>query len=420
MASYHCSIKPVSRGGGRSGTAAAAYRAGVCLADERTGEVHDYTRKQGIEHTELVLPNGVDFDREQLWNTAEASEKRKDARVAREFELALPAELTPEQRRDLAVEFARHLVERYGVAADVAVHEPNRKGDQRNHHAHILVTTRQISAQGLGEKTDLEREDKALRSQGKPSGRDQVKALRAEWATKCNAALERAGHDARIDHRTLEAQGIDREPTTHLGPVATAMERRGLRTVRGDMNRELAQVNEQLKSLKNARSELEAVSVAQTPPATVPRSVRRTGPQILGQKAAPAQFVYKTNDTLEDLVGAPAPRPKQPTPEELLQRVLDKQAAEKAAAEREADRALVEQERPKVEAHFLRLRNVEPYGTTLEQRQAEAKRYADQWAALPAEEREGYKERQSQAIRDDRPRIKAEKKQSRARGISRG
>lgn len=238
MASYHCSIKPVSRGNGRSGTAAAAYRAGVCLEDKRTGEVHDYTRKQGVEHIELVLPEGVNIDREQLWNAAENAEKRKDARVAREFEIALPSELTREERRELATDFAKSLVNKYGVAADVAVHEPNRKGDQRNHHAHILVTTRQISAQGLGEKADLEREDKALRAQGKPSGREQIAALRADWATRCNTALERAGHQERVSHKSLEAQGIDREPTTHLGPVATAMERRGERSERGDLNRE--------------------------------------------------------------------------------------------------------------------------------------------------------------------------------------
>ena len=237
MASYHCSIKPISRSSGRSSTAAAAYRAGVCLADERTGEVHDYTRKQGVEHTEIVLPEGVNLDREQLWNAAEKAERRKDARVAREFELALPAELTPEQRRELATDFARSLVNKYGVAADVAVHEPSRKGDQRNHHAHILITTRQISAQGLGEKTDLEREDKALRAQGKPSGREQIETLRADWATRCNAALERAGHQERVSHKSLEAQGIDREPTIHLGPVATAIERRGERSERGDLNR---------------------------------------------------------------------------------------------------------------------------------------------------------------------------------------
>ena len=262
MASYHCSIKPVSRGSGRSSTAA-AYRAGVCLEDKRTGEVHDYTRKQGIEHAELVLPEGVSLDREQLWNAAENAEKRKDARVAREFEIALPSELTQEQRLELATDFAKSLVDKYGVAADVAVHEPSRKGDQRNHHAHILITTRQLSAQGLGEKTDLEREDKALRAQGKPTGREQIEHLRGEWATRCNLALARAGHQERVSHKSLEAQGIDREPTTHLGPVATAMERRGERSERGNLNlpqgnqaerEELAALEQQQSGMNTARS----------------------------------------------------------------------------------------------------------------------------------------------------------------------
>lgn len=237
MAIYHLSIKVIQRSKGRTAPAAASYRAGVCLKDARTGEVHDYTRKRGVEHAELVFPHDVTMSREELWNAAEGAEKRKDARVAREFEIALPAELNEEHRRELAMGFARHLVEQYGVAADVALHEPSRKGDQRNHHAHILVTTRQISAQGLGNKTDLEQEDKALRAQGKDTGRQQIETLRAAWAAQCNRALQRAGHHERVSHKTLEAQGIDRQPTTHLGVAATAMERRGLQTERGDMNR---------------------------------------------------------------------------------------------------------------------------------------------------------------------------------------
>lgn len=263
MASYHCSVKPVSRGAGRSGTSAAAYRAGVCIKDERTGEVHDYTRKQGVEHTELVFPHGVNMSRDELWNAAEGAEKRKDARIAREFELALPAELTKEQRRELATGFAHHLVEQYGVAADVALHEPSRKGDQRNHHAHILITTRQISTQGLGNKTDLEQEDKALRAQGKATGRQQIETLRGSWAAQCNRALQRVGHHERVSHKSLAAQGIDREPTTHLGPVATAMERRGIQTERGDLNRagrdrQIQAIEAELAGIKRQQQGIEA------------------------------------------------------------------------------------------------------------------------------------------------------------------
>lgn len=227
MAIYHCSVKTFSRSKGQSAPAAAAYRAGVCLSDMRTGEVHDYTRKGGVEHTELVLPKGVTIDREQLWNAAEAAENRKNSTVAREYEVALPEELNADQRKELAQEFARHLAERYGVAADVAIHAPGKDGDHRNHHAHILTTTRQVTPEGFGAKT------RAL--DDKKTG--EVEHIRATWATLTNQALERAGHQESVSHKSLEAQGINREATTHLGPVATAMERRGERSERGDLNR---------------------------------------------------------------------------------------------------------------------------------------------------------------------------------------
>lgn len=238
MAIYHCSIKPVSRGAGRSGTAAAAYRAGVCLEDKRTGEIHDYTRRTGVEHSEIIIPAGVKaINRENMWNDAEAAERRKDARVGREFELALPTELTKDKRRELTVEFAKSLVNKYGVGADVAIHEPNRKGDQRNHHAHILITTRKITSKGMGEKTSLEREDKALKAQGQATGREQIIALRAQWARLVNHYLEQAGYQEKVNHKSFVAQGVEHQPTIHLGPTVTAMERRGELTERGDINR---------------------------------------------------------------------------------------------------------------------------------------------------------------------------------------
>lgn len=228
MAIYHCSVKTVSRSAGRSAIAAAAYRAGVCLSDTRTGEVHDYTRRSGVEHTELVLPEGVNLDREQLWNAAEAAENRKNSTVAREYELAIPEELNAVQRKELTQDFARHLTERYGVGVDVAIHTPGKDGDNRNHHAHVLTTTRQVTPEGFGAKT------RAL--DDKKTG--EVEHVRATWATLTNQALERAGHNERVSHKSLEAQGIKREPTSHLGHTATAMERRGKRSERGDLNRE--------------------------------------------------------------------------------------------------------------------------------------------------------------------------------------
>lgn len=238
MAIFHCQTTPLSRSSGRSAVAAAAYRSGSELVDERTGQVHDYTRKAGVADTLMVMPEGAPaMTRSELWNAAESAEKRKDARTAREWVVALPAELSAEQRKELVATFARGLAGRYGVAVDVAIHQPGAEGDQRNHHAHVLCTTRQVGPQGLGDKATLELSDKARRERGLGAAADEVKAVREFWSGIANRALEQAGHEARIDHRSLEAQGIDRAPTTHLGPVASEMERRGRASDRGDTNR---------------------------------------------------------------------------------------------------------------------------------------------------------------------------------------
>lgn len=221
MAIYHLSVKTISRSAGRSATAAAAYRAGVKITDERTGEIHDYTRKGGVESAELVLPAGAPewaADRAALWNAAEQAETRKNSTVAREFEIALPEELSPAERARLARDFARELVERHGCAADVCIHAPGKDGDDRNHHAHILLTTRRLGPEGLTEKT-RELDDQK-------TGPQIVAQWRERFAALTNERLRENGIEARVDHRTLEAQGIEREPTRHLGPAATGYERR--------------------------------------------------------------------------------------------------------------------------------------------------------------------------------------------------
>jgi len=156
MSIYHLSIKTISRSAGRSATAAAAYRSADVITDKRTGEHHDYSSKGGVVSTAILLPDTAPewaVDRAELWNAAEASEVRKNSTVAREFEIALPSELNRYQRARLAYDFARELVERHGCAADVAIHAPGREGDNRNHHAHILLTTRRLSEDGFTEKT---------------------------------------------------------------------------------------------------------------------------------------------------------------------------------------------------------------------------------------------------------------------------
>jgi MobA/MobL family len=233
------------------------------LVDERTGLVHDYTRRGGVVQTEIVLPDGGSAERNALWNAAEKAENRKDARTAREWVVALPSELDSKQRAELARDFAGRLASRYGVAVDVAIHLPDRDGDQRNHHAHILTTTRQVScgvdtALLMGEKATIELSDRKRRELGLSAAADEVTTLRKLWEETANGALARAGHDARIDARSLVVQGIDREATTHLGPVATEMERRGVTSDRGDINRQVAANNAEWARLSAEIVELEA------------------------------------------------------------------------------------------------------------------------------------------------------------------
>lgn len=227
MANFHMTAKIISRKAGRSATAAAAYRAGVEIIDERTGLVHDYTRKAGVVSAEIVMPAGSTWmpDRSELWNAVEAKNKRADAQVAREFEVSLPHELDHEQRRKLAVDFAKEIADRYGIAADVAIHAPGKEGDRRNHHAHILTTTNRVDGQGFSNKV-RELDLIAHNQSGKVGQVNEIDRLRARWAELTNEHLHDAGIDARVDHRSLEAQGIDREPMRHLGPAATGFERR--------------------------------------------------------------------------------------------------------------------------------------------------------------------------------------------------
>ncbi len=241
MAIYHLSVKPVSRGAGRSATAAAAYRAAERVLDHTTGQVFDYTRKCGVEHAEIVLPldaakRDINWarERQQLWNAAEFAEKRKDARVAREYEIALPQELTQAQRLELTRTFSQELANRYGCAVDFAVHKPLRQGDQRNFHAHILATTRQIEATGLGAKTSIEWADTDRAKRGLSSGMEEIAEIRGRWAVLTNEKLQALGHEAQVDHRSLEAQGIELEPTVHLGPAVHGMQRRGMATEVGE------------------------------------------------------------------------------------------------------------------------------------------------------------------------------------------
>lgn len=248
MAFYHCSVKAVQRSKGQTATRSAAYRAGELIHCERTGETHDYRRKTGVMHIEIITPQGIQApNREQLWNMAELAEKRKDSCVAREYEVALPHELTHDQRTALAQDFCKHIAKAYGVAVDLCIHRPTDKevakgADPRNFHAHILTTTRVITNDGLGAKADNE---KAGRNRKKD-----LESIRIAWQDFTNEHLAKAGLDERIDHRSHRDRGLDIAPTVKMGVSATAMERKGISTEKGDINRAIKRANAELLELQ--------------------------------------------------------------------------------------------------------------------------------------------------------------------------
>ena len=247
MAIYHLRATMISRSQGRSATAAAAYRVAERIEDRRTGLTFDYAARGGVDHTEILAPDHApDWvrDRSELWNRVEESETRKNSQVAREVRVALPDELTHAQRVALVRDYAQAQFVDRGMVADIALHAPGREGDERNHHAHILLTTREIGPDGFTTKN---------RDWNKV---EVLEGWREAWARDSNTALERAGIEDRVDHRTLVAQrdealelasaarergdegaelhqtvramSLDRPPLPQLSPGAWQMKERGI------------------------------------------------------------------------------------------------------------------------------------------------------------------------------------------------
>jgi len=244
MAIYHLSAKVVSRAAGQSVVASAAYRSAENLHDQRLGQTFDYTRKTGVEHTEILAPQNAPSwvqDRAALWNAVEQVERRKDAQLAREIELGLPVELTKDEQIALVRDFAQRAFVSKGMVVDLAVHRDN----PENPHAHLLLTTRELTPEGFGPKNRAWN-DKA-----------QLLGWREQWADVANEHLARAGHDLRIDHRTLEAQGIDLVPGRKIGLSAE-------RQQQADLPRNLAEkVAEQREiAAENGRRILENPNLA--------------------------------------------------------------------------------------------------------------------------------------------------------------
>ena len=281
MAIYLLSVKALSRSTGRSAIAAAAYRAGERLRDAvdfftKKTKVHDYTKKGGVVSSGIVLPANAPAElnnRSQLWNTVERHEKRKDSRVAREVLISLPHELSAEEREAATLKLVNHLVDTYGVGADYAIHEPDRheKADQRNHHAHILITTRSINADGLSPKVIAAFNDKK-------QGSETIEAIREVWEDIVNNALEAAQKPERVSRHTLQAQGIDRLPEPKQGAVATMMEKQGKTSHAGEERRKIKEFNEALQQIpdEDTEEDIDEPDDDTAPPVRRKREVSKT------------------------------------------------------------------------------------------------------------------------------------------------
>jgi len=254
LAIYHLSIKIVSRGkGGKSAVAGAAYRAGDVFKSEYDGKTYDYTNKPGVIHTEILLPDHAPreyLDRSTLWNAVEKVEAAKNSQLAREIEIAFPVELSMEQNINLAREYLNEHFVSKGMCADLCIHDE----DKGNPHMHVMLTMRPIEQDGQwgakskkeyildenGEKIKLKSGEYKSRKVNAVDWNEQTKAeeWRAAWADITNRYLEQSNRAERIDHRSYERQGVDTVPTVHMGVAASQMEKKGIRTNRGDINRQ--------------------------------------------------------------------------------------------------------------------------------------------------------------------------------------
>ena len=253
MAIYHFSAKVISRAAGSSALAAVAYRSASRLHDERLDRHHDFSNKAGVIHSEVMLPEGAPehlSDRERLWNEVEAAEKRIDAQLAREVEFAIPRELSPEMGISLARDFVEREFVGLGMVADLNVHWDIGADGQPRPHAHVMLTMREVDENGFGAKVrDWNRTEL-------------LQHWREAWAGHVNRRLAEFDIDARIDHRSLEAQGIDLEPQHKIGPAAARMAGHGLELERVYEHREIARSNGE-KLLANPNIALDAITHGQ-------------------------------------------------------------------------------------------------------------------------------------------------------------
>lgn len=277
MAIPHLSVKILSRGNGQSAIAAASYRSGEAIYNELEKKTHDFTRKQDVLHKEIMSPDGMPdwvHDRQALWNKVEATEKRKDAQLARNITVALPRELSDEHNKELIRGFVRENFVDQGMIADVCIHDARASDGGKNPHAHVLLTMREFNGTDFGKKNREWNDIKLLEK------------WRDSWEEHANRELEKAGLEQRINMKSYEKQGINKEATSHLGPEAAHLEEHGIETEIGNQNRKVKHNNAIREIIQGQEAEfiqpdndlvIEAVEILQEPQIAPPEVQNQAG-----------------------------------------------------------------------------------------------------------------------------------------------
>ena len=276
IALYHFCVKQIKRSAGQSAIAAAAYRAGEKLYSDYYGDYSDYTRKGGVIYSEIILPPHAPpeyRDRQTLWNAVEFAEKNKRAQLAYSFDIALQNELTMDENIELAREFVQKAFVDRGMIADLAIHQPDKgNGGISNPHFHVMTTMRPLNSDGTwGKKQKREylyddNGDPVLDKQGKPKFNavattdwhcpETLEEWRGMWCEMVNDKFAEKGLNIRIDHRSYKRQGLDLIPTIHEGPTVRQMEKKGIATEKGELNRWIKATNCKLREVKDIISSL--------------------------------------------------------------------------------------------------------------------------------------------------------------------
>jgi hypothetical protein len=334
---YHVHAKVFSRSAGERMVAKAAYRSATKLADERYGDIADYSRRTGVEHTGIILPTGAPqmlLNREVLWNAAEAAEGRSNSdKIGKEYEIALPRQVSPADRLAIVQDISQFLVDEYGVAADYAIHEPHKRrlvksshpdhnlpgGDDRNWHAHILVTRRRLDQDGYGPRSKATSDRAFGKAVDRLDGSKravELEKIRAKVADVLNTHLERLGIDERVDHRSHKDRKGDQQlipVTPKIGVAALAMERKGIKTERAEIWLRDKRIQDfvitsfqRIDETKRAKQQAQAP--APTPSAPARPAAAPTAREIVpDQPIAPASEKVPARDSSSNETHKPAP-----------------------------------------------------------------------------------------------------------------